>query len=169
MTTFSVAGAWQRTAERWLQTYQAATARTAEGLAQLQAADENDVLLVCRVLPGDVKAADRYTAFVDPDDPRNGDRTDLEPDVPCLDGDPEWTVFGIAAPRGTVLGDPGLPRIGERYGDVINATSAGAAEDVARSRLADKDGALFVCCVLAGRVAAADTYATFVDPDVRAA
>ena len=168
MTTFSVAGVWQRTAERWLQPYQAATARTAEGLAQLQAGDENDVLLVCRVLTGDVRAADRYTAFVDPDDPRNLDRTDLEPDVPVLDGDPEWTVFGLAAPKGTALSDPALPGTGERYGDVINATSAGAAEDVARSRLADKGGVLFVCCVLAGRVAAADTYATFADPDVRA-
>jgi hypothetical protein len=162
---YSVCGCWAETRERFAEVYRATSARAAEDLAQLDAADKGGTLWVCRVVPGEIAPADRYTAFVDPADPRNTGRDDLEADMPALDGDPEWTVFGIAVPagcHGSVVG-----WTGERYGDVINATSAGAAEDVARSRLADKDGELWVCTVLAGRVAAADTYATFVDPDVK--
>jgi hypothetical protein len=167
MQQFSVAGAWRETRERFLQVYNAATPRGAEDLAQLEAHEKGGTLWVCRVVPGDVKAADLYTAFIDPNDPRNDGRDDLVPDTPDLvAGDPEWTVYGIALPPGIRAGD--VPRLGERYGDVLNATSAGAAEDVARARLADKGGELWVCCVLPGRVAAVDTYASFVDPEVKA-
>ena len=165
---FSVYGCWQETRERFAEVYRATGPRAAEDLAQLDAADKGGTLWVCRVIPGEIAPADRYTAFVDPEDERNRDVDGLEPDVPDLAaGDPEWTVFGIAVPRGCPAHKVG--RAGERYGDVLSATSAGAAEDVARSRLADKGGVLWVCTVLAGRVAAADTYASFVDPDVKAA
>jgi hypothetical protein len=165
---FSVYGCWRETRERYAEVYRATGPRAAEDLAQMDATDKGGTLWLCRVVPGEVAPADTYTAFVDPNDERNRDRGDLEPDVPDLvAGDPEWTVFGIAVPKGCRDGDVGWT--GERYGDVINATSAGAAEDVARSRLADKGGELWVCTVLAGRVTAADTYASFVDPDVKAA
>lgn len=162
---FSVYGCWPETRERYAEVYRATSPRAAEDMAQTGARQKGEPLWVCRVVMGEVATADRYTAFVDPDDDRNLDAEGLVPDMPSLEGDPEWTVFGIAVPRGTA--DADVWRTGERYGDIIAATSAGAAEDVARSRLADKGGALWVCTVLAEAVAACDTYATFVDPDVR--
>jgi hypothetical protein len=162
---YTVLGFWAETRERWAGEYAATSPRAAEDMARMDALEAGGTLLVCRVIPGHPGTVDRYTAFVDPQDPRNEDRDDLEPDVPDLTaGDPEWTVFGIAVPAG---GWPGKGAAGgERYGDVINAASPLAAEDVARSRLADRDGELLVCAVLAGRVAASDTYASFVNPDV---
>jgi hypothetical protein len=167
MQDWTVFGFWAETRERSGEFYQATSARAAEDLAQMDALEKGGTLLVCRVVAGLVPAADRYTAFVDPADPRNDDCDNLEPDVPDLTaGDPEWTVFGIAVPAGRRPVD--IARTGERYGDVVNATSPLAAEDVARARLADRDGELLVCTVLAGRIAAADTYASFTDPDMKA-
>jgi hypothetical protein len=163
---FSVYGCWDDR-ERFAEVYRAVSPRVAEDLAQIDAEEKGGTLWVCRVVAGEVATADGYTAFTDPDDDRNLDAEGLVPDMPALEGDPDWTVFGIAVPRGTA--DDLVWRSGERYGDVLAATSAGAAEDVARSRLADKGGDLWVCAVLAGRVAAVDTYAVFADPDVRAA
>lgn len=165
---YSVYGCWPDTRERFAEVYQAWSPRGAEDQAQADAQEKGGTLWVCRVVAGEVRPADRYTAFVDPADPRNLDIADLESDMPGFDGgDPDWTVFGIAVPAGTP--DDLVGRMGERYGDVIAATSAGAAEDVARSRLKDQGGDLWVCTVLAGQVTAADTYAAFVDPDVRVA
>jgi hypothetical protein len=164
---YSVYGCWPETRERFAEVYQATSPRAAENQAQADARDQGGTLWVCRVVAGPVATADGYTAFVDPDDDCNLDAEGLVPDMPALAGAPDWTVFGIAVPRGTP--DEVVWRAGERYGDLLAATSAGAAEDVARARLADKGGELWVCAVLAGRVAAADTYAAFVDPGVRAA
>lgn len=165
---FSVYGCWKETRERFAEVYRATSPRAAEDQAQMDAREKGGTLWVCRVIAGEVAPADGYTLFTDPADPRNLDAEGLVPDMPDLDaGDPDWTVFGIAVPRG--IADVFVGWAGERYGDVLAATSAGAAEDVARSRLADKDGDLWVCAVLAGPVTAADTYAAFVDPDVRAA
>ncbi|HZR50165.1 MAG TPA: hypothetical protein VFB06_11655 [Streptosporangiaceae bacterium] len=168
ITPFSVYGCWQETQERFAEVYRAGSARLAESLAQLDASDRGGTLLVARVVAGEVPAVDRYTLFTDPEDPRNQDAGGIEPDVPdLLRGlDPDWTVFGIALPPDARTGDIG--RTGERYGDWVNASSAKAAEDVARSRIADKGGWLWVCAVLEGSVRAADTYATFVNPDVKA-
>ena len=162
---YSVYGCWDDR-ERFAEVYTATSPRAAEDMAQMGAREKGSTLWVCRVVSGQVPTADRYTAFIDPDDDRNLDAEGLELDTPSLEGDPEWTVFGIAVPRGTP--DDEVWRTGERYGDIIAATSAGAAEDVARSRLADKGGELWVCAALAGAVAACDTYAAFVDPGVRA-
>lgn len=164
---FSVYGCWPQTRERFAEVYRATSPRTAEDQAQMDAQEKGGTLWVCRVVVGEVAPADGYTLFVDPADPRNLDAEGLEPDMPDLEGDPNWTIFGIALPYGTP--DDRVARTGERYGDVLAATSAGAAEDVARSRVADKGGDLWVCAVLAGQVPAADTYAAFVDPDVRPA
>lgn len=162
---FSVYGCWDDR-ERFAGVYHATSARAAEDQAQAGAGEAGGTLWVCRVVAGEVATADGYTAFVDPDDERNAGAEGLEPDMPALEGDPDWTVFGIAVPRGTP--DNVVWRTGERYGDQLAATSAGAAEDVARSRITDQGGDLLVCAVLAGQVTAADTYAAFVDPDVRA-
>ncbi len=166
MQLYSVYGCWPETRERFAEVYEAVSPRAAEDQAQMDAREKGCPLWVCRVVAGEVATADSYTAFVDPMDDRNLDAAGLMPDMPSLDGDPDWTVFGIAVVRGTA--DEDVWRTGERYGDIIAATSPGAAEDVARSRLVDRGGELWVCAVLAGAVAAVDTYATFVDPDVRA-
>lgn len=164
---YSVFGCWADQ-ERYAAFYLAPSPRAAEDMAQMAARDAGGTLLVARVVSGQADPADTYTAFVDPGDTRNADVPGLIPDVPDFTaGDPEWTVFGIAVPEGTSPEDPAIGRTGERYGDVVNATSAGAAEDVARSRIADKGGELWVCSVLAGRVLAVDSYALFVDPDVK--
>lgn len=167
---FTVFGYWGETAERWCQTYQVTGARQAEDLAQLDAADAFGTLRVCRVAAGDLWPADKYTAYVDPADPRNTWRDGLEMDTPdyTRGTDPDWTVFGLAVPEGTDPRDPRVARQGERYGDIVAAASPGAAEDVARDRLRDRHGTLLVCTVLPGRVTPADTYATFCDPDIRA-
>lgn len=164
---YSVYGCWADSRERFAAVYEAGSPRGAENTAQAGALAEGSPLWVCRVVEGEHAAADTYTAFVDPDDPRNLDCEGLVPDMPALEGDPEWTVFGIALPPGTA--DRDMRRTGERYGDIVAATSAGAAEDVARSRIADQGGVLLVCAVLEGQVTASDTYAAFVDPDVRPA
>jgi hypothetical protein len=168
ISPYSIYGCWLETTERFADVYQAESPRSAESLAQLDASDRGGTLLVARVVPGEVPAVDRYTLFVDPEDARNQDAEGIEPDVPdLLRGlDPDWTVFGIALP--VEAGHADIRRLGERYGDWINASSAKAAEDVARSRLADKGGCLWVCAVLEGSVRAADTYATFVEPDIKA-
>lgn len=168
---FTVFGYWVQTSERWCDTFQAAGPRNAEDQAQMGAADLGGTLRVCRVAEGDLAAADKYTAYLDPADPRNEGRDDLEPDMPdsTLGLDPYWTVFGLAVPEGCLPGSPEILLRGERYGDVVSAPSAGAAEDVARDRLHDRHGNLLVCAVVPGRVVAADAYATFADPDVRAA
>lgn len=162
---YSVYGCWDDR-ERFAGAFEAGSPRGAENRAQLDAGDKGGTLWVCRVVVGEVPGADKYTAFVDPDDDRNLDAEGLEPDMPNLDGASDWTVFGIVLTRGTP--DDEVWRAGERYGDLVTATSPRAAEDVARSRLADRGGELWVCTVLAGAVRAADTYAAFVDPDVRA-
>lgn len=168
---FTVFGYWAETSERWCDTFQAISARSAEDQAQLEAADLHGTLRVCRVAEGDLKAADKYTAYLDQNDPRNEDRDDLEPDMAdvTLGTDPYWTVLGLAVPEGCQPGDPDIGTRGERYGDIVSASSAGAAEDVARDRLHDRHGTLLVCAVVPGQVRGADAYATFADPDVRAA
>lgn len=164
---FSVIGCWGD-GERYAAVYSAPSARGAEDIAQMDARDKGGTLWVARVVAGQAEPADNYTAYIDPADSRNADVDGLEEDVPDFAaGDPEWTVIGLAVPKGTPLGDPHIGVTGERYADVVNATSAGAAEDVARSRLADKGGDLWVCTVLPGRVRAVDSYATFADPDAK--
>ena len=168
---FTVFGYWAETSERWCDTFQATTARNAEDQAQLEAADAGGTLRVARVAEGDLAAADKYTAYLDPADPRNETRDDLEPDMPdfTLGMDPYWTVLGLAVPGDIRPGDSRVAAQGERYGDIVSAPSPGAAEDVARDRLHDRHGQLLVCAVVTGQVHPADGYATFADPDIRAA
>lgn len=161
---FTVFGCWPTTKERFAWVFTAPDARTAERLMKEKAATEGGQFWVAGIVAGAVEVVDLYTAYVDVDDPANQDIGDLELDVA---GDLRtFTVLGIAR-------DPSDRRayeevIGERYADTVPATSPGAAEDVARGRLADKGGELWVCAVIEGEVRRADVYATFVDPDRRA-
>jgi hypothetical protein len=164
ISSYSLYGFWAETRERFAEVYRAPSPRAAEDLAQMGANEKGGTLIVARLVAGEVAPVDNYTLFVDPYDPQNLDVEGLEMAMDDLEGDPEWTVFGVAIPAG---GRPFDIQRGERYGDVINATNALAAEDVARDRLKDKDGELLVCTVLAGRVAACDTYAAFVNPDMK--
>lgn len=170
---YTVYGCWE-TGERFGTFLQAPSPRAAEDMAQMGAREAGGALYVCRVVAGHVTAIDRYTNFVDPGDPRNQYAGDLIPDTPDFAaGDPEYTVLGFAAPEGAVdlpvaAIDPRAACGWERYGDVVNATSPGAAEDVARDRLNDRGGQFLVCAVLPGEVRAVDTYALFADPDMKA-
>lgn len=170
---FTVFGYWAETLERWCDTYTSATARGAEDQAQMHASEVGGTLRVARVVIGDVFPADKYTAYLDPADPRNYDLPSLEPDMPDFTQgtDPYWTVFGLAVPEGIMPGSPEIAVRGERYGDIVSISSAGAAEDVARDRLiTSKSGSeLLVCTVLAGQFTGADAYAAFCNPDVQPA
>ncbi|MDB4873541.1 MAG: hypothetical protein JWL97_4545 [Gemmatimonadales bacterium] len=162
---WSVVGCWAHTGERHAEMYEAVSARAAEDQAQMDARDAGGPLWVAGVVAGQIVPVDLYTAFVDPADPRNDGCEGLTPDFAALELT-TYTVLGIAR-------DPSDRRayeqlVGERYADTVPAISPGAAEDVARSRLADKGGELWVVCVLEGVHRRADTYATFVDPEVAA-
>ncbi|ACU71885.1 hypothetical protein Caci_2976 [Catenulispora acidiphila DSM 44928] len=85
MRDFSVYGFWPHSSERWGEVYQATSARAAEDLAQMFAAEQGAVLRVAGVFEGTVVSVDRYTLYVDPRDVRNLDAEDLEPDVPGLE------------------------------------------------------------------------------------
>jgi hypothetical protein len=56
----------------------------------------------------------------------------------------------------------------ERYMEHVPAASARQAEDLAQMTARDKGGELWVCGVFEGKLIAADTYATWVDPDMTA-
>jgi hypothetical protein len=160
---FTVFGCWPATRERFGEFVEATDARDAEDYIQSLATARQTDAWVCGVLDGEVEAADLYTAFVDPADPRNEDVEDLQPDTDELEVT-AWTVLGIA--RDASDPDAYAELVGERYADVVEALSPGAAEDVARGRLAEQGGELWVCAVVPGKPQRADTYATFVDPDV---
>jgi hypothetical protein len=61
-----------------------------------------------------------------------------------------------------------LPHSSERYGEVYEATSARAAEDLARMAVIEAGARFHVAGVLEGKVLAVDAYTKYVDPrDVR--
>lgn len=163
---FSVYGYWPHSTERWGEVYQATSARAAEDLAQMYAAEQGATLRVAGVMEGAIPAVDRYTWYVDPRDVRNADEENVVPDVPELEIS-TWTVLGL-------LHDPKDQRWnertgGQRYCEHVLALSPLAAEDVAASKTADEGGRLLVCAVFTGTVQRADAlYAKFSNPDVEA-
>lgn len=167
MRDFSVYGMWPHTQERWGEVFQATSARAAEDMAQMYAADQGAALRVAGVFEGIHASADRYTLYVDPRDVRNLDAEDLEPNVPG----PEvvtWTVLGL-------IEDPHDRRWnektgGQRFCDHVMADSPLPAEDVAESKVRDEGGRLLVCAVFAGHTQRADAlYAKFSDVNVEVA
>lgn len=164
---FSVYGCWPHTQERWGDVFSATSARTAEDLAQMFAAEQGVALKVAGVLEGVVPSADRYTKYVDPRDVRNYDDEEVEADVPHLEVVP-WTVLGlIEDPRDRHWNER---TGGQRFCDHILADSPLAAEDVAMDKVRGESGRLLVCAVFPGKVQRADvSYAQFSNPDVRVA
>lgn len=65
-----------------------------------------------------------------------------------------WTVVGC------------WPETKERYAEHVSALSPRQAEDLAQMTAKEKGGILWVCGVYEGKLSAADTYATFIDPDM---
>jgi hypothetical protein len=166
MRDFSVYGYWVHSQERWGEVFQATSARAAEDLAQMYAADQGATLRVAGVFEGIDASVDRYTLYVDPRDVRNLDADDLEPDVPGLEV-VTWTVLGlIEAERDRHWNEK---TGGQRFCDHVMADSPLAAEDVAVDKARSEGGRLLVCAVFAGTRQRADAlYAKFADPDVLA-
>lgn len=164
---FSVYGYWPHSMERWGQDFQAISARAAEDLAQMYAAEQGAVFRPAGVLEGVVPSVDRYTLYVDPRDVRNLDSDEVELCVPELEV-VTWTVLGL-------IEDPRDQRWNERTGgsrfcDHVMADSPLAAEDVAADKARGEGGRLLVCAVFAGARQRADAlYAKFSNVDVQVA
>lgn len=162
---FSVYGYWVHSTERWGDVFQATSARAAEDLAQMYAADQGAVLRVAGVFEGVLPSVDRYTLYVDPRDVRNLDAEDLEPDVPEMQTE-AWTVLGLIEDRHDHRWNERTG--GQRFCDQIPADSPLSAEDVAMDKARGEGGRLLVCAVFAdGRQRADALYAKFANPDVR--
>ncbi len=165
---FSVFGYFPHNQERFGDRYTATSARAAEDLARMSAAEAGARFHVAGVLEGKVPTADGYTLYVDPRDVRNADAKNLTPDMNELEVT-DWTVLGLVIDRA----DPEWTQRtgGQRYCEHVWALSPLAAEDVAQDRVRDQgpDAALLVCAVFPGTLQRADAlYAQFSDPDVRA-
>jgi len=161
---FSVYGWWPHSQERWGDVFNATSARAAEDLAQMYAAEQGAVLRVAGVFEGILPSVDRYTKYVDARDVRNDDDEEIELDMPGLEV-VAWTVLGLVE-------DPHNRRWNERTGgqrfcDHVLADSPLAAEDVAVDKVRGEGGRLLVCAVFNGKVQRADArYAKFSDLDV---
>lgn len=166
---YSLFGAWADSQERFAEVYDVApmSPSMAESQAQAMAKREGGTLWVCRIFSGRQEPKDTYTLFTDPRDPRNAD-ADVELDTPDFTRDsPGWEVIGFAVPKGMAMLHPEFGHTAERHAELIYAPSPLIAEDAARDRLAEKGADFIVCTVLDadGLPPAADTYATFADPD----
>lgn len=161
---FSVYGMWPHSMERWGDVFQATSARAAEDLAQMYAAEQGAVLRVAGVFEGILPSVDRYTLYVDPRDVRNLDAEDLISDVPELQV-VTWAVLGLVE-------DPKDRRWnertgGQRYCDHVLADSPLSAEDVAADKTRGEGGRLLVCSVFQGARQRADAlYAKFSNVNV---
>jgi hypothetical protein len=162
---FSVYGWWPHSQERWGEVFQATSARAAEDLAQMYAAEQGAVLRVAGVFEGVLPSVDRYTLFVDPRDVRNLDSDEVEPCVPELEVT-TWTVLGLIEDLHDRRWNERTG--GQRFCDHVMADSALSAEDVAADKVGGEGGRLLVCAVFAGQVQRADAlYAKFSNPDVQ--
>jgi hypothetical protein len=148
LETYSVVGYWADSNERACEHTDATSARDAENRMLERALQEDGNFRIAGTLLGEHQVCDTYTAFVDPDDPANDDRTDLEPAIDELTV-MEWTVFGL------ILGDDNFAwnekTAGERYLGRQMALNARIAEDLAVAEVRDRGGVdLLVCAVFQG-------------------
>jgi hypothetical protein len=168
MDRYTTYGYWADTSERYGQTFVAASARHAEELMQEQAENEGGIFRAAGTLLGEHRAADTYTAFVDPDDARNTERGDLEPAFEEL-GLTGYTVLGVVVSTRRLDHGWNERTGGERWLSHELATSPRYAEDIARSKVAERGHfELRVCAVLAGTKNRCESL-VFSDPDERAA
>lgn len=162
---FSVYGYWPHSGERWGDVFQATSARAAEDLAQMYAAEQGAVLRVAGVFEGVLPSVDRYTLYVDSRDVRNLDEAGLEPNVPELET-ATWTVLGLIESEHDHRWNERTG--GSRFCDHVMADSPLSAEDAAVDKARGEGGRLLVCAVFGGARQRADAlYAQFADPDVR--
>lgn len=164
---FSVYGYWPHSTERWGEVFQATSARAAEDLAQMYAAEQGAALRIAGVFEGVLPSVDRYTLYVDPRDVRNLDAEDLIPDVPELET-ATWTVLGLIEAEHDRRWNERTG--GQRFCDQILADSPLSAEDVAADKARGEGGRLLVCAVFGGARQRADAlYAKFSNPSVEVA
>lgn len=167
MRDFSVYGYWVHSQERWGEVFQATSARAAEDLAQMYAAEQGAALRVAGVFEGIHASVDRYTLYVDPRDVRNLDAEGLKPDVPGLEV-VTWTVLGLIEAEHDRRWNEKTG--GQRFCDHVMADSPLSAEDVAADKVCGEDGRLLVCAVFVGQLQRADAlYAKFSSVDVEVA
>lgn len=166
--TYSVTGWWVDSNERHVAFIEARSARDAERLMLEQAAGEDGVFRIAGTMLGEYRAADTYTAFVDPEDPENENREDLEPVIDEF-GMADWTVFGLVAGTGRHDGEWNERTGGERYLGHEMALNSRIAEDLARMAVRERGAfELTVCAVFAGRKNRCESF-PFADHDQTAA
>jgi hypothetical protein len=165
---YTVVGWWVDSNERYVEAFDAPTARDAEEAMLEQARDEAGTFRIAGTLLGQIEAADTYTAFVDPDDPENEAREDLEPAVDEL-GMTEWTVLGLVTSTRHGDHDWNEETGGQRHHTVEMALNPRIAEDLARMAVRERGAVdLTVCAVVAGRVHRCESF-QFADHDQKAA
>lgn len=148
--TYTVIGYWADSNERYKAQFDAPTAREAERLMQRQAADEDGDFRIAATMLGTHESADRYTSFVDPDDPANEDDCEVR-FVSEDDEVGEWTVIGIVLSTRRLDREWNERTGGERWISHELATHPRYAEDIARAKVAERGHfELLVCAVFRG-------------------
>lgn len=146
--TYSVIGYWVGSQERYVEFFDATSARDAENQMLALAREEDDVFRIAGTMLGEQYRDCKYTAFIDPDDPENDNREDLEVVVDEL-GVEEWTVFGLVVSTNDAAWNERTG--GERYLGRQMGLNARIAEDLARMDVRERPGLeLIVCAVFKG-------------------
>lgn len=149
--TFSVVGYWSDSNERYVEFFRETTAREAEQQMLEQARREDGTFRIAGTMLGEQYRTDLYTAFVDPDDPENENREDLQVVIDEL-GMAEWAIIGLVASTRHHDQDWNERTGGERYLGHEMALNPRVAEDLARMAVRERgEFELTVCAVLAGR------------------
>lgn len=147
---YSVIGYWADSNERYVEHFEATSARDAERQMMIEARNDDGDFRIAASMLGEQYRVDLYTAFVDPDDPENDERPDLKPATDEL-GVTDWTVVGIVTSTRAHDRSWNERTKGERYLGHEMAYSARIAEDLARGRVDERGGfELTVCAVFEG-------------------
>jgi hypothetical protein len=167
MDAYTVYGWWQDSGERYASLLDARSPRDAEQIMQERAESEGGIFRAAATLLGEHPAADTYTAFVDPDDPRNLERG-VAPVLEELEL-AEYTVLGLVLSTRRLDHGWNERTGGERFLSHELATSPRFAEDIAGVKVAERGHfRLVVCAVLEGRRNRCEAL-VFSDPAERAA
>ena len=161
---YTVFGYWADSDERFGEVFEADSADHAERLMRRRSADEGGGFRTAATLRGRHAAVDTYTAFTDPEDPRNAER-ELEPVIEELEIT-EYTVLGLVLSTRRRDEDWNERTGGQRVLLHEMALSPRIAEDLAAGRVREQDEhmCLVVCAVLQGRKERAESFA-FADVD----
>lgn len=148
LETYSVVGYWAGSEERYVQFFEVHSVRDAEEQMLAKARDEDDVFWISGTMLDEQYRDDLYTAFINPDDPENDNRTDLQAVVDEL-GVEEWTVSGLVVSTTDKAWNARTG--GERYLGRQMALNPRIAEDLARMAVRERPGLdLIVCAVFKG-------------------